>query len=251
MKNYCKTLNPSIGRRFYNEALNSSSSASISAEKAKQSKLIDELKSSKQQYSTSDINSSNKCPARITMRSSSPNNFKNFFHSSLSMQAKDSIGDEILIDESAPKHYHTFNRKSTLTMNGKTFSDNFNKADFTPQLHSGSAIVKSNSIKQKSMNRASKIQAKNDVTIKVNKNFPMYKGNSFVDVNYSESLVDQEMLKSSPNIKPNISSQNLTSEFEKQCIATISKNLNSLTNELNGRKLKSILLVLFVFNYIF
>lgn len=233
-----------MGRRYYNETLNSSSSASVSAEKAKQSKLVDELKSSKQQYSTSDINTSNnntKNTARMTMRSSSPNNFKNFFRSSLSMQAKElsSNGDDILGDESNSKHYNSFNRKSSLTMNEHSYSGNFNKADFTPQLLSGSSIVKTNSIKQKSMNRASKLHSKNDVTIKVNKNFPMYKGNSFVDVNHSESMVDQEMLKSSPNIQPNISSQNLTSDFEKQCIETISKNLNSLTNELNGRKLKS------------
>lgn len=222
LKTYCKTLNPSMGRRYYNESnafnlLNSSSSQSVTVEKKK------DIKSHKQLYSTSDINAKNNT-VRMTMRSSSPNNFKNFFRSSLSMQAKTNDDDE---EENA------FIRKSSLTMN-----ENYNKADFTPQLLTSSGIIKTNSIKQKTMHKPNKLQAKNDVTIKVNKTFPMFKGNSFVNVNNSQSATTEE-LKSSPNMQQNISSTNLTSEFQKHCISTISKNLNNLTNDLNGRKLKS------------
>jgi len=248
-KSYCKTLNPSMGRRFYNElnvfnSLNSSSSASISASD-KKIKLKDDCLKSKQQYSTSDIDG--KSVNRIALRSSSPNNFKKFFSSSLSMQGKE-INEKLKNNPAntttaaaASTGSSSLNRKNSFTLN----DTNYVKADFTPHLLSTNSLNKTSSIKPtKSLQKINKLQTKNDVTIRVNKTFPMFKTHSIVgDDDCSELNLDvaHQNLKSSSNIQQEqkSSTKNLSESFQKQCIETISKNLNNLTNELNGRKFKS------------
>lgn len=230
---YCKTLNPNMGRRFYNEStnvfnvLNSSSSTSIN-----NTIKLNDIKSAKQ-YSTSDLNGGGTKTCRVNLRSSSPNNFKNFFRSSLSMQADKNGSSNNNNDDDDDE---AFMRKSSITVNDNLVA-HYTKADFTPQLMTNSGIIKTNSIKHKSLHKANKLHAnsssKNDATVKVNKTFPVFKGHSFVNVN------DQEV-KSSSNLQHQSTSSTKTMDFQKHCIDTINKNLNTLSHDINGgRKLKS------------